>query len=77
MPLDPDAPGTIRLTVAEAEALAVRALSAIGLTADEVARVAPHLIDAALCGYAYAGLPRILALAAAPDLRKPRSPPRI
>lgn len=65
---------TIRLSVAEQRALGCRALTRIGLTADEAEIVTDHLIDNSLCGYAFAGLPRILAMAEAPQIKAPRRP---
>jgi LDH2 family malate/lactate/ureidoglycolate dehydrogenase len=65
---------TIRLSVAEQRALGCRALTRIGLTADEAEIVTDHLIDNSLCGYAFAGLPRILAMAEAPQIKLPRRP---
>jgi len=72
------APGeTIRLTVADAEQLAHAALEGIGFTAAESRVIAAHLIDAALCGYHFAGLPRILTIAEDPRTREPRRAPAI
>lgn len=75
--LDADGPDTIRLTVAQAETLAHAALVRTGFTADESRIVAAHLIDAALCGYRFAGLPRILTIAEDPRTRQPRRAPAI
>lgn len=77
MSLDPDGPDTIRLPVEDAENLASRALARIGLSPAEVACVAPHLVDAGLCGYASAGLARIPAIARTLEPDKARLPPRI
>lgn len=65
---------TIRLSVSEQRALGCRALTRIGLSANEAEIVTDHLIDNSLCGYAFAGLPRILAIAEAPQLKAPRRP---
>ncbi len=52
----------IHLSVADARDLAEGALRGIGYD-DEAARIiADHVIDAALCGYEYSGLPKILNL---------------
>ena len=75
--LDPDTPTTIRLGVFDADMLATRALVRIGLSDEEAAITAAHLVDAELCGYGYAGLPRILALAEAAEMKAPRRPPAI
>src|SRR5713101_2437327 len=53
-------PDRIRLSVAEAREHAERALRGIGYDAEEAAIVADHAIDAALCGYEYSGLAKIL-----------------
>jgi len=66
----------IRLTVAEARELAERALGKLGYDAEEARIVADHVIDAALCGYEYSGLPKILNVAEHPRLREPRRPMR-
>src|SRR5260370_16329049 len=50
----------IHLSVDEARALGERALSAIGYDAEEARIIADHVIDAALCGYEYSGLAKIL-----------------
>lgn len=62
-PLDPDNPDSERLTVAEATRLGTEALGRLGYAAEEAAIITDHLIDSALCGYTFAGLPRILAIA--------------
>jgi LDH2 family malate/lactate/ureidoglycolate dehydrogenase len=49
-------------------------LRAIGYTRDEATIVATHLVDAALWGYEFAGLPRILVIAKRPELQQPRVP---
>ena len=66
----------VRLSVAEARALAEQALARIGYDAEEARIVADHVIDAALCGYEYSGLPKILNVAEDRRLRKPRRPMR-
>jgi LDH2 family malate/lactate/ureidoglycolate dehydrogenase len=65
---------TVTVTIDEAHALGCAALENIGLTADEARIVADHLIDNSLCGYRFAGLPRILAIADSPEIKRPRSP---
>ncbi len=52
----------VRLSVADATALGEQALRAIGFTQDEATVIAAHLIDAALCGLDFGGLPRILTI---------------
>ena len=56
------APGRINLSVADARDLAEGALRGIGFDDDEARIVADHVVDAALCGYEYSGLPKILNL---------------
>lgn len=72
--LDPDTDDTVRLTVAEAQALGERALAAIGYPPDEARTIATHLVDASMWGYAFAGLPRIITISERPELKKPRLP---
>jgi LDH2 family malate/lactate/ureidoglycolate dehydrogenase len=52
-----------RLGVAEARALSLRALRGIGYAEVEAGILADHMLDAALCGYEYSGLPKILNVA--------------
>ena len=67
--LDPDRPEAVRLSVGDARALAEAALARIGYVADDAC--IRQLIDNALCGYRFAGLPRILAIAKTRDTRVP------
>jgi L-2-hydroxycarboxylate dehydrogenase (NAD+) len=64
----------VRLPVAEAREIAERALQRIGYTADEARIVGEHVVDAALCGYEYSGLAKILNVAEAPRFKQPRHP---
>ena len=75
--LDPDRPDGVRLSVADARALGEATLQRIGYPAEEAAIIADQLIDNALCGYRFAGLPRILAIAGDEKTGKPRTPVRI
>jgi LDH2 family malate/lactate/ureidoglycolate dehydrogenase len=75
--LDQDAPGTIRLSVAEAMALGARALHSLGLPDDDVRIIVEQLIDNALCGYPFASLPRILAIAQDAKTTQLRQPVRV
>ena len=54
------APDRVRLTVAEARRHAELALMGLGYDAEEAAIIADHAIDAALCGYEYSGLAKLL-----------------
>ena len=75
--LDPDRPDGVRLSVAEARLLGETTLRRIGYPADEAAIIADQLIDNALCGYRFASLPRILAIAADEKTGRPRTPIRV
>jgi LDH2 family malate/lactate/ureidoglycolate dehydrogenase len=75
--LDPDTPDTIRLSVVEATRLGARALQSLGFPDDEIRIILDHLIDNALCGYPFASLPRILAIAQDPKTKQPRQSVRV
>ena len=62
----------IRLTANEAQTLAEDTLKKIGYDAAEARIIADHVVDAALCGYEYSGLPKILNVAEHRQLRQPR-----
>jgi LDH2 family malate/lactate/ureidoglycolate dehydrogenase len=72
-----DDSGRVTLSVPEARSLALASLEAIGYGAADAAIIADHVIDAALCGYEYSGLPKILNVAQNPRQREPRRPMRI
>ena len=59
--LDPNRPDAVRLSVSEARAVGEGALARIGYGDDDARIVTDQLIDNSLCGYRFAGLPRILA----------------
>lgn len=61
--LDHDSPNCERLTVAEAVAVCMDALDRLGYAPEDAQIITDHLVDSALCGYTFAGLPRILAIA--------------
>src|SRR3954453_12925303 len=67
-------PDRVHLSFDEAQALAVDSLRRIGYDAEEARIIADHVLDAALCGYEYSGLPKILNVAEHPRLREPRRP---
>jgi LDH2 family malate/lactate/ureidoglycolate dehydrogenase len=69
--------GRIRLSAAEGQALAEQALGTIGYDAEEARIIADHVMDAALCGYEYSGLPKILNVAEHRRLRQPRRRMRV
>jgi LDH2 family malate/lactate/ureidoglycolate dehydrogenase len=66
--------GRLRLSVAEARDLAEGALAGIGYQPDEARIIADHVIDAALCGYEYSGLAKILNVPESEHFRSPRRP---
>jgi hypothetical protein len=72
--LDPDRPEAVRLSVGDARALGEAALGRIGYVADDACIITDQLIDNALCGYRFAGLPRILAIAREAKTRDTRVP---
>lgn len=71
----PDAAaGRIHMTVAEARALGEAAMRGAGFNADEAWILTDHVLDAALCGYEYSGLPKLLNVVDYPAFRRPRRP---
>jgi LDH2 family malate/lactate/ureidoglycolate dehydrogenase len=72
--LDPDRPGAVRLSVAEARALGEGALARIGYDGEDGRIVVDQLLDNSLCGYRFAGLPRILAIAREARTQNSRGP---
>jgi LDH2 family malate/lactate/ureidoglycolate dehydrogenase len=62
----------IRLSVTEASRHAVRALAGIGYDPEEALILADHMIDAALCGYEYSGLAKILNIPEHRCFKQPR-----
>src|ERR1700749_2646023 len=67
----------VKLSVAEARERAEGALRGIGYDAEEARIVADHVIDAALCGYEYSGLPKILNLPESQNFKLPRRPIKV
>ena len=59
----PTAQERVHLSLPAAQSLALAALRGLGYDESEAALVAAHVIDAALCGYEYSGLPKILNVA--------------
>jgi len=72
--LDPDRPGAVRLDVRQARALGEAALARIGYGGNDGRIITDQLIDNSLCGYRFAGLPRILAIAREAKTRNARTP---
>lgn len=75
--LDVDTPDTIRMSETEARALGEGALMRLGYPLEEARIIVDQLVDNALCGYKFAGLPRILAIAGDRKTRAARTPVRI
>ncbi|MBN9561561.1 MAG: Ldh family oxidoreductase [Alphaproteobacteria bacterium] len=64
----------IRLTVGEARALGEAAMRGAGYDHDDARILTDHVLDAALCGYEYSGLPKLLNVVEAAEFRLPRRP---
>ncbi len=64
----------IHLTVAEARALGEAAMRGAGHDEDDSRILTDHVLDAALCGYEYSGLPKLLNVVDSPLFREPRRP---
>jgi LDH2 family malate/lactate/ureidoglycolate dehydrogenase len=75
--LDEDTDDTVRMSVSEATALGEQALQRVGYSGEDAGIIVDQLIDNALCGYKFAGLPRILAIAGNEKTREKRTPVRI
>ena len=75
--LDADEADTVRLTEAEARAIGETAVQRIGYTAEDARIVVDQLIDNMLCGYKFAGLPRILAMAQEDKIHAGRTPIKV
>ena len=67
----------IRLSVAEAREHSERALRGIGYNVEEAKIIADHVIDAALCGYEYSGLAKILNIPEHRRFKQPRYPMKV
>jgi LDH2 family malate/lactate/ureidoglycolate dehydrogenase len=67
----------VRLAAGAARELGERALRGIGYDAEAARIIADHVLDAALCGYEYSGLAKILNIGESPRFRQPRAPMRV
>jgi LDH2 family malate/lactate/ureidoglycolate dehydrogenase len=65
------------LSVAEARDLAEGALRGIGYHDDEARIIADHVIDAAMCGYEYSGLAKILNIPESAHFKLQRRPMKV
>src|SRR5262245_29597154 len=75
--LDAEGPDTVRLSGAEATALGQQALERVGYSGEDARIIVDQLVDNALSGYKFAGLPRILAIAGDEKTRRARQPVKI
>jgi LDH2 family malate/lactate/ureidoglycolate dehydrogenase len=64
----------IRMTVAEARALGEAAMHGAGYDGEDARILTDHVLDAALCGYEYSGLPKLLNVIDDHHFRQPRRP---
>jgi LDH2 family malate/lactate/ureidoglycolate dehydrogenase len=71
------ATGRVRLSVAGARDLAEGALRGIGYDAGDARIITDHVIDAALCGYEYSGLAKILNIPESEHFKLPRRPMKV
>lgn len=69
--------GRVHLSVDEARSLGERALRGAGYDPEEARIVTDHVIDAALCGYEYSGLAKLLNVPEHRRFSLPRSPMRL
>lgn len=65
-------PDRVHLSAEEGQTLGEETLCRAGMAADEARIIAAHVMDAALCGYEYSGLPKILNVVEHKRLREPR-----
>ena len=75
--MEPASSNRVRLTVAEARELAEDSLRRIAYDEEDARIVADHVLDAALCGYEYSGLPKILNLPEFSRGKQPRQAVRV
>ena len=67
----------VHLSVQEAGQLAQTTLLRIGYTEENARIVSDHLVAAALCGYEYSGLPKLLEIAESAKARQPTHPMKV
>src|ERR1700739_4760740 len=67
----------IHLSVAEAREHSERALRGIVYDAEDARIIADHVVDAALCGYEYSGLAKILNIPDSGHFKLPRRPVKV
>ena len=66
----------VTLSLAAARRLALNALGGIGYSEADASILTDHMLDAALCGYEYSGLPKILQIANSPKQKQAVTPMR-
>jgi LDH2 family malate/lactate/ureidoglycolate dehydrogenase len=64
----------LRMTIDEARALGEAAMRGAGFDDEDAHILTDHVLDAALCGYEYSGLPKLLNVVDYPSFRQPRHP---
>src|ERR1700736_1890783 len=70
-------PNRIRLSVSGAREHAERGMRGIGYDQEEARIVVDHAIDAALCGYEYSGLAKLLNIPEHRRFKRPRYPMKV
>jgi LDH2 family malate/lactate/ureidoglycolate dehydrogenase len=70
-------PERINLSVADARDLSEGALRGVGYDDGEARIIADHVVDAALCGYEYSGLAKILNIPESAHFKLPRRPMKV
>ena len=65
-------PDRVQLSADEARTLSINALKTAGYDDEQAGVIAGHVMDAALCGYEYSGLPKLLNVFEHRNLRLPR-----
>jgi LDH2 family malate/lactate/ureidoglycolate dehydrogenase len=69
--------GRVHLGVDEARSMGERAMRGIGYDAEEARILTDHVIDAALCGYEYSGLAKLLNVPEHRRFASPREPMKL
>jgi LDH2 family malate/lactate/ureidoglycolate dehydrogenase len=69
--------GRVHLNVDEARSIGERAMRGIGYDPEEARILTDHVLDAALCGYEYSGLAKLLNVPEHRRFRLPRQPMRL
>lgn len=64
----------IHLSVTEARSLGEAAMRGAGYDEEDASILTDHVLDAALCGYEYSGLPKLLNVIDAAEFKLPRRP---